>query len=78
MAAPKVGSSPKVTKATVRKAVLRATGTDRDRDSVGAPMGAPIGAKPCGTMTTDEETDASNDEEDPSSQVLALQSIEDH
>lgn len=58
-------------------AALRATGTDGNRDSVGAPLGAPVGAKPCETMATDDETDASDDDEEPSSQVLSLPTIED-
>ena len=40
-------------------------------------MGAPVGAKTCGTMTTGEETDATDDDEEPSPQVLSLTTIED-
>jgi len=58
-------------------AVLRATGTDGNRDSVVAPLVAPIGAKTCGTMTTGEETEASDDDEEPSPQVLSWTTIED-
>jgi len=54
-------------------AVLKATGTDGSRES----LGAPVGAKTCGTMTTGEETNASDDDEEPSPQVLSLPTIED-
>ena len=54
-------------------AVLRATGTDGGRES----LGAPVGAKSCGTLTTGEETNASDYDEEPSPQVLSLPTIED-
>jgi hypothetical protein len=41
-------------------------------------MGAPIGAKPCGSLRTDEETDAKIGGEDVSPQVLSLQTDEDY
>ena len=40
-------------------------------------MLAPVGVKTCKSMMTDEETDASEDDEDELSQVLALQTLED-
>ncbi|MBT4863895.1 MAG: site-specific integrase [Planctomycetaceae bacterium] len=58
-------------------AVLRATGTDAGRDSLGAPLGAPVRAKSCGTMTTGEETNTSGDDEEPSPQLVSWTTIED-
>jgi hypothetical protein len=40
-------------------------------------MGAPIGAKPYGSLMTGEETDAQKGDEDVSPQVLSLQTDED-
>ncbi|MEO1999648.1 MAG: hypothetical protein ABGZ17_30765 [Planctomycetaceae bacterium] len=41
-------------------------------------MVAQICAKPCGSLMTDEETDAENGDEDESPQVLSLQTDEDY
>jgi hypothetical protein len=45
---------------------------------LGVPLGVPVGAKPCGLLMTDEETDAEKRVDDVSPQVLSLQMDEDY